>query len=63
MFTIFIVNNQKGEVVEFVKDSNGNVKHFMTDGEAQDRLTNLSYPFNYTAYVFSITDGEITDWT
>ena len=59
---IFVVNEQKKEIDDFVKNSDGTIKYFSDENEVLDYRSNIGREFKYTGYVFDIDAGEIIDW-
>lgn len=61
MLNIFIANEQKKEIVDFVRNGE-KIRCFKDENEVMDYRSSIAYGYKYTAYVFDIEQGEIIDW-
>jgi len=62
LLIIYVVNEQKQEIVDFIRNSDGTVRVFKDENEVHSFGNHLFYDFKFTAYVFDVKEGEIIHW-
>jgi len=62
MLALFTVNEQKQEIVDFIRNTDGTVKHFRDEDAVSGYRDQIHHNFKSTTFVFDTKEGEVIDW-